>query len=100
MKIYDTLYEALKDLNKRGYTLNFNIKNDHLACQEKDIYWHPEEYEITEVYRFEGMTDPDEQSIVYAIESKDGDRGVLISAYGIYADPLNDDLVKKLHIHR
>lgn len=98
MYSYDTLVEALNGLKDRGFTLNFNLKTDHLACEEHDLYWHPEEFEIVEVYRFEGMTNPDDQSILYAIESKDGQKGVFVSAYGIYSDPVSDELMKKIHL--
>ncbi|POY34851.1 phosphoribosylpyrophosphate synthetase [Solitalea longa] len=99
MYTYDTLIEALDGLKERGYTLNFNLKKDHLACEEHDLFWHPEHFEIVEVYRFEGMTDPDEQAAVYAIQSDDGQKGVFVSAYGIYGDPMSEELLKKLTIH-
>ncbi|UKJ06349.1 phosphoribosylpyrophosphate synthetase [Solitalea lacus] len=99
MYSYDTIVDALNGLNERGYTLNFNLKQDHLACEEHDLFWHPEQFEIMEVYRFEGMTDPDEQAAVYAIQSVDGKKGVFVSAYGIYSDPISDELLKKMQMH-
>jgi len=32
------------------------------------------------------MSDPEDNSIIYAIESKDGHKGILIDAYGAYSD--------------
>ena len=100
MKQYATLVEALEDLEKRGYTHSFDTEEECLYCKGRDLKIHPEEFEITEFYRFEGMNDPDDSSIVYAIESKDHDiKGVLVSAYGAYADGLSIKLVEKLKFH-
>jgi hypothetical protein len=41
---------------------------------------------ITEYYRFEGMSDPEDSSVIYALESKDGHKGIIIDAYGAYSD--------------
>lgn len=51
------------------------------------------------MYRYEGMTDPGDQSILYAISSeKYALKGVLVNAYGIYADPVTAEMEKKLTI--
>jgi hypothetical protein len=46
-----------------------------------------EEAVIRDVYRFEGVSDPDDMSVIYAVETRDGTRGTLVDAYGTYADP-------------
>ncbi len=38
-------------------------------------------------YRFEGISDPDDMAIVYAVESRSGLRGTLVDAFGTYANP-------------
>jgi hypothetical protein len=46
------------------------------------------------------MTDPSDQSILYAISSHDQKlKGILVNAYGLYADSVADDMVKKLGMH-
>ena len=42
---------------------------------------------IRAYHRFEGVSDPDDMAIVYAIESHSGVRGTLVDAFGVYADP-------------
>jgi hypothetical protein len=42
---------------------------------------------IREFLRFEGVSDPDDMAIVYAIESTDGTRGALVDAFGAYSSP-------------
>lgn len=94
---YDTVSEAVNKLKKRGFDLDFNLEENCLVCNEKkfDI----DDFEITEVYRFEGNTDPADEAVVYAIESKDGLKGVLVSGYGISAEGMSAEMAKKLAIH-
>lgn len=101
MKVYETLTEALKDLNSRGFTADFNIAFDKLICTANNTCLNPTEFEIVEFYRFEGDTDPGDQNIVYAIESKDGTiKGSLTAAFGTYADTISAEMIQKLSIHK
>jgi hypothetical protein len=101
MNNYSTLSEAVNDLQKRGYTTDFKLCNDGLECPMLDLKLHPDDFEIMEVHHFDGMTDPADEAIVYAIESKDGKiKGMLINGYGIYTDSLSDMMLKKLKEHR
>jgi hypothetical protein len=97
MYVYDTVTEAVKGLKERGYTKDFNLRENRIVCDEEN--YHPEDFEITEVYRFEGDTDPADEAVVYAIEGNKGDRGVLVSGYGISADEMGAEMAKKLAIH-
>src|SRR5450432_2618211 len=101
MESYDTVVAALNGLKKRGYTTDFNLAFDKLICHETKICLDPDEFEITEVYRFEGETNPSDEAVVYAVESKSKNmKGVMVNAYGVYADPISDDMIKKLSMHR
>lgn len=95
---YQTLSEATNGLRERGFTLDFNLKENCIHCHTKDLRLSPAEFEVVEVYRFEGMSNPDDNSIVYAIESADGLKGVLVNAYGVYADEASDEIIAKLNI--
>lgn len=97
MKTYNTLSEAINDLTKNGYTANFNIKNDCIECAENELLLRPDEFEIDEIYRFQEMSDLDNESILYAISSeKNNLKGLLVNAYGIYSDTATTELIKKL----
>ena len=100
MDNYDTVTGALTGLKDKGYTMDFNIAFDKLICRDNNFCLNPYEFEITEVHRFEGATDPGDENVVYAVESKDGKmKGVLTSAYGMYADDISTDMLKKLAMH-
>lgn len=98
MYSYESLSEALNDLAKRGYVHNFNIECDCFKCASLELKLNPDEFEITEFYRFEGDSNPDDEEVVYAIESKDGIKGTLVNAYGTYSEGMSDELVAKLNI--
>ena len=101
MESYDTVVAALKGLKERGYTINFNIAFDKLICSQNTISLNPEEFEITEFYRFEGNSNPADEDVVYAVESKDGKcKGVITSAFGLYADSTSAAMLRKLNIHQ
>ena len=100
MENYETVVAALTGLKAKGYTLDLNIAFDKIICNENGLCLNPNEFEIMEVYRFEGDTNPDDEDVVYAIESKDGTiKGSMTSAYGLYADEISSDLIEKLSMH-
>ena len=55
---------------------------------------------IAEYHRFEGVSDPGDMSIVYAIETRSGIRGTLVDAFGVYADPRVGAFVKEVALRR
>ncbi|PHO00465.1 phosphoribosylpyrophosphate synthetase, partial [Rhodobacteraceae bacterium 4F10] len=60
----------------------------------------PDTFEVVEVYRFEGMSSAGDNSVVYAIQTKTGVKGVLVDAYGVYANSLSPEMIQKLKIVR
>lgn len=100
MKYYISLSEATNDLKARGYTHDFNVKPDCIECGGLQLQLSPEKFTVDEFHRFEGMSSTDDNSIVFAITSDEGVKGVFVDAYGVYANSLNDAMIKKLSIKR
>jgi len=99
---YDTLSEAVNDLIKRGYTTDFLLQEgkECLLCSDQSLELSPEEFEIDEVYRFEGMTDPADESIVFAISSdKHHVKGLVINSFGAEFGYRSSKLVEHLKKH-
>jgi hypothetical protein len=81
-----TLTECIELINKRGYTTNFlGLENNRIQGKRVRSYG-PSEVKIDTFYRFEGDSDPGDSSILYVIETTDGEKGYLTNAYGPYAD--------------
>lgn len=99
---YDTLSEAVNDLIKRGYTTDFLMlkEKDCLICSNRSLELSPEDFVIDEVYRFEGMSDPADASIVYAISSEKFNlKGLVINSYGADFGYRSSRLVEYLQKH-
>jgi hypothetical protein len=84
---YTTVARAVDDLTNRGFTEHFRAVGDRLVALDTGRVFAAEELVIREYYRFEGVSDPDDMAIVYAIESTGGVRGTMTDAFGVYADP-------------
>lgn len=95
---YDTVSQAVENLKARGYTTDFNMVFDRIVCNSTPVSLAADEFEITEVYRFEGDSDPADEAVVYAVESRHGLKGVLVTGYGASADDLSEDMIRKLHV--
>jgi hypothetical protein len=83
-----SLVNVENKLSADGFTQDFNVVDGrlHTIGSNSDKTYAPEEVTIVDFYRFEGESNPDDMSILYAIETKDGVRGTISSAYGTYAD--------------
>lgn len=98
MNAYETLLDALSDLKARGYTADLSLDGDTIDDKKNEIYMQSDDFDIDEFYRFEGESDPSDMSIIYAISSdKHRLKGVLINAYGTYADDSSSTVKAKLH---
>ena len=81
-----TLVSCVNSLNKFGFTGQFKVQKDKLKSLETEKLYNPEEVTIKNFYRFEGESDPADNSILYAIETASGEKGTLSDAFGVYGD--------------
>jgi hypothetical protein len=91
MTFYDTITEAVDELKERGYEIDFNLGFN------RNTFLPAEKFKITEVHRFEGNTDPDDEAVVYAIESADGKKGILVNGYGVSSDSAIDNAIRNIN---
>jgi hypothetical protein len=97
MDTMTTVSEVINKLQKEGYTVDFNLKDNCLECHENALQIYPDEFIVDKHYRFEGLSDPADEAIVYAISSiKHNLKGILINGYGTSSDQFTDDLVHAL----
>lgn len=97
---YGTLSETINGLKKEGYALDFNIHGECFVCHQSNEVLSPDDFEIDKTYRFEGESNPEDESIVFAISSKKFNaKGTLVNGYGIYANDATSTLIAKLKKH-
>lgn len=97
MDTMTTVSEVLNKLKKDGYTVDFNLNDNCLVCHGNSLQINPDEFVVDKHYRFEGISDPGDEAIVYAISSaKHQVKGTLVNGYGISSEEMGDDMVKAL----
>lgn len=84
---YLTLARAIDDLTRSGFGEHFGVSGNDLRSFDSGRTFTADQVVIREFHRFEGVSDPDDMSIVYAIEGQGGVRGTLVDAFGVYSDP-------------
>lgn len=95
---YSTLSEAVEDLQSLGYTYEFDVDGASLYSSDLPQKFTAEKLRITAVYRFEGMSDPDDSVALYAIESNEGHKGIVLDSYGVYADEHKTAFLKNIPV--
>ena len=91
-----TLASCINKLMLDGYEKDFKVTEEGLCGVHENECYQPEEVHIVNFYRFEGASDPADNSILYAIETNDGTKGVLTDAFGPYADVNVDSFIKRV----
>jgi hypothetical protein len=87
---------AITTLKRSGFTGDFVASDGELRLAGTDRRFRPEDLRIRNHFRFEGTSDPGDMSIVYALEARDGTRGILVDAFGTYADPAVGAVVSRM----
>lgn len=88
---YTTVLEALDDLKEKGFEHDFNLHTE-------SIKENSNEFKVVHVYRYEGDSDPDEESVVYGIISTEGKKGVFVSGFSANSDAEAVNILEKLYI--
>ena len=91
-----TLTEKINKALQQGYTENFKITNRGLTDEMESKYYNAEEIHIPNFHRFEGYSDPQDNAILYWIETADGRKGILVDAYGAYADVKVNNFIREV----
>jgi SAM-dependent methyltransferase len=95
------LQYCLKRLEEKGFTDQYRVEHDRLvSTHDKKKKYKAKDIHAVNFFRFEGITNPDDMSILYAIETSDGQKGTLIDAYGLYSDEATGAFMKEVEIHK
>lgn len=78
--------EYIEEYQKKGYCCNFLFQKEGLIETESKYCYQPEEIFIVAHHRYEGISNPDDMSILYIIETADDRKGTYLLGYGPTAD--------------
>lgn len=99
MKDYGTLSQAINKLKlEEGYELDFNLLDEKIQLQSSEETFTVDEFDVDKVLRFEGMSNPDDNAILYAITTTDGKKGTLVDGYGVSSGQLSKTMQEKLDL--
>lgn len=99
--VMTTLSEVINILRTKGFNEDFKMANDKLVVQKSGKKYAPKNIVIKKSYRFEGLSNPDDMSVLYAMETADGIKGIFADAYGTSANNESEnisDFLKKVKI--
>ena len=91
-----SLAECVNYLTMEGFDKQFKAVKDGLKELSSEKIYSPYQVKIVNFYRFEGESDPADNSILYAIETEDGMKGTLTDAFGPYADSKVSEFIKEV----
>lgn len=91
--------KVIEKLESSGYKNEINITKNGAQFGESEKLYPADELTIVKVYRFEGESNPADESVIYAIQADDKTPGFLLNAYGTYSDEDNsyyDEFIKNV----
>jgi len=94
MAEHRTMTSALEKLQRDGYVDNLIIKNGKLIDAQSKAEYPIETFTVDKIYRFDGMTNPSDESILYAL-SFQARKGLFVEAFGVYDQPENEKIQKR-----
>jgi len=84
-------------LHHRGYDHDFILNNEYIQCVQQSQSICPDDFEVLEVYRFDGKRRMCDNYIIYAIKLLNNDmKGILMTSYGTLKKGLSIHLWSKL----
>ena len=78
---FDTLSEAVNALTKEGFTDDFKAEENCIQALYSKKEYQPEDLKIVYFFRFEGITNPEDETELFAIVANDGIKGTLVMSY-------------------
>jgi hypothetical protein len=95
------LERCVKKLAENGYTDQFRVEKGKLqSLIDSKKNYKAKDVKAVNFFRFEGDSNPDDMSILYAIETIDGQKGTLIDAYGNYSDDATGEFMQNVDINK
>lgn len=83
----DNLLDTLIFIRQQGFSKEFIAVEEGLKEIKGQKIYKPKELTILRAFRFQGYSDVDDMSVLYAIQTNDGVKGWIADVYGTYANP-------------
>jgi hypothetical protein len=93
-----SLSHCLNKAAEDGFKANFEATKGGIKNLDSGKTYDPTTLQVVNFYRFEGASDPADNSILYLIEAADGTKGALVDSYGAQSDPDVDKMIKMIPV--
>lgn len=97
-KSYTSLSIAINALQQEGFVEDYNLCDAGIENKNRKTVHLAETLNVVKYYRFEGKTNPADNTVLYVIETNTGEKGLLVDAYGAYSGNISLEMVRKLKI--
>lgn len=93
---YESLSQATQNLIKKGYTNNFRVNEKGKLVGNNQVELTASQVKLNEFHRFEGVSNPADSSILYALETDTGIKGLVVDSYGADGSEVTSDFMNKV----
>ena len=98
---FSTLTDAIAAFDARGYLEIFRADPEGLRASHEDRIFPPSELQVDGRARIEGDSNPDEETIVFALRDPKTDlKGTFIAIFGPNVDPIDAAAIQSLECDR
>lgn len=95
MDEFDSMVSAINYLNKLGYKEDFRADEHFILGLYGKGEFQPNQLTIVDYVRFDGMTDPEDESELFVLTADDGTQGTLVMSYSAEHSQ-NVELIKQI----
>lgn len=88
--------EVLRRMADEGYETNLWVDENGSITSGSDT-WSPDRIVVGEIARFEGQSDPGDETIILAVDLDGQPLGALSLPYGSDVSPAQAETVRRLH---
>lgn len=93
----ETLSEAIERMAGEGYDDEFQVEGAGLRARVAGRWVRPEDLVCVAVARFEGASDPADETILFALRTREGDvRGTFATHFGVDVGPATAEVLHRL----
>jgi len=99
MKAYSSLLDAIYKLRMEGYVEYFKLRQESIQYNKGNLKIFHNEFDIDQYYLLDENSEPENQSIIYAISSEKYHlKGILVNDFALYSESLSDQMLEKLWV--
>ncbi|MEO5893880.1 MAG: hypothetical protein ABIQ31_26725 [Ferruginibacter sp.] len=91
----NTINSIVDDLQTQGFVHTFSIIKDEIGCSGPRKLYKPAEIKIVKQNKYSANPFSSSSTIIYALETNDGYKGVLIYRCGMYTDKSIEKFIQK-----